>query len=136
MVSGRNIKVNMGCQFSPADLNALIHHELGVHMVTSINADRQPLKVLKLGLPGNTHTQEGGLAILCEYLSGNFPLQRLKTLALRVITVDKMVRGDSFSETFNHLVTEHRLDKNDAFTITARAYRGGGFTKDYLYLKG
>jgi len=135
MVSGRNIKVNMGCQFSPADLNALIHHELGVHMVTSVNADRQPLKVLKLGLPGNTHTQEG-LAILCEHLSGNFPLQRLKTLALRVITVDKMVRGDSFSETFNHLVTEHRLDKNDAFTITARAYRGGGFTKDYLYLKG
>ena len=135
MVSGRNIKVNMSCQFSPTDLNALIHHELGVHMVTSVNADKQPLKVLKLGLPGNTHTQEG-LAILCEHLSGNFPLHRLKTLALRVIAVDKMVRGESFNETYNSLVTEHGLSSDDAFTITARAYRGGGFTKDYLYLKG
>lgn len=135
MVSGRNIKVNMSCQFSPTDLNALIHHELGVHIVTSVNADKQPLKVLKLGLPGNTHTQEG-LAILCEHLSGNFPLHRLKTLALRVIAVDKMVRGESFNETYNSLVTEHGLSSGDAFTITARAYRGGGFTKDYLYLKG
>ncbi|MCW8328595.1 flavohemoglobin expression-modulating QEGLA motif protein [Photobacterium sp. SDRW27] len=135
MVSGRNIKVNLGCQFLPRDLNALIHHELGVHVVTTVNADKQPLKVLKLGLPGNTHTQEG-LAILCEHLAGSFPLHRLKTLALRVIAVDSMVRGRSFSDTFNSLKHEHNLTNEDAFTVTARAYRGGGFTKDYLYLKG
>ncbi|MEH6532314.1 MAG: flavohemoglobin expression-modulating QEGLA motif protein [Photobacterium frigidiphilum] len=135
MVSGRSIKVNTGCMFSQRDLDALIHHELGVHLVTSVNADAQPLKVLKLGLPGNTHTQEG-LAILCEFLSGSFPLHRLKTLALRVIAVDMMVNGDSFGTTFNALKHVHKLSDDDAFTITTRAYRGGGFTKDFLYLRG
>ncbi|KLV04053.1 hypothetical protein ABT56_15635 [Photobacterium aquae] len=135
MVSGRNIKVNLGAKFNQMDLNALIHHELGVHLVTSANAEMQPLKVLQLGLPGNTHTQEG-LAILCEHLSGSFPLHRLKTLALRVIAVDMMVRGESFNETFHVLKHDYGLDNDLAFTITARAYRGGGFTKDYLYLKG
>ncbi|MGF1682213.1 flavohemoglobin expression-modulating QEGLA motif protein [Photobacterium minamisatsumaniensis] len=135
MVSGRSIKVNLGCKFTQKDLDALIHHELGVHLVTSANADRQPLKVLKLGLPGNTHTQEG-LAILCEHLSGSFPLHRLKTLALRVVAVDMMVRGESFNDTFHLLKHDYGLSDDDAFTITARAYRGGGFTKDYLYLKG
>ncbi|MGF1727580.1 flavohemoglobin expression-modulating QEGLA motif protein [Photobacterium nomapromontoriensis] len=135
MVSGRNIKVNLGAKFNQKDLNALIHHELGVHLVTSANAEMQPLKVLQLGLPGNTHTQEG-LAILCEHLSGSFPLHRLKTLALRVIAVDMMVRGETFNETFHALHHDYKLNKDDAFTITARAYRGGGFTKDYLYLKG
>lgn len=135
MVSGRTIKINLNSLFSQKDLNALIHHEMGVHLVTSVNADQQPLKVLKLGLPGNTHTQEG-LAILCEHLSGSFPLHRLKILALRVLAVDFMVRGESFSDTYNHLKFTYNLCKDEAFTVTARAFRGGGFTKDYLYLKG
>ncbi|MEJ6062047.1 flavohemoglobin expression-modulating QEGLA motif protein [Aliivibrio salmonicida] len=135
MVSGKTLKVNTGVMFGKKDLDALIHHELGVHMVTSINAEQQPLKILTLGLPGNTHTQEG-LAILCEHLSGSFNLGRLKTLALRVIAVHKMVKGDSFSETFHCLKHDYDQSDDSAFTITARAYRGGGFTKDYLYLKG
>ncbi|KHT65623.1 hypothetical protein RJ45_00300 [Photobacterium gaetbulicola] len=135
MVSGRTIKVNQGAKFNRKDLDALIHHELGVHLVTSANADLQPLKVLKLGLPGNTHSQEG-LAILCEHLSGSFPLHRLKTLALRVIAVDMMVKGESFNETFHVLKHDYGISNDQAFTVTARAYRGGGFTKDYLYLKG
>ncbi|MCQ1059759.1 flavohemoglobin expression-modulating QEGLA motif protein [Photobacterium sp. ZSDE20] len=135
MVSGRTIKVNQTAKFNRKDLDALIHHELGVHLVTSANADIQPLKVLKLGLPGNTHTQEG-LAILCEHLSGSFPLHRLKTLALRVVAVDMMVKGESFNETFHVLKHDYGISNDQAFTITARAYRGGGFTKDYLYLKG
>jgi hypothetical protein len=28
------------------------------------------------------------------------------------------------------------MDEYEAFYITARIFRGGGFTKDYLYLKG
>ncbi|MCL1051466.1 DUF1704 domain-containing protein [Shewanella abyssi] len=59
-------------------------------MLTTINARRQSLRVLSLGLVGNTHTQEG-VVIYSEYCSGN---------------------------------------------LTSRVYRGGGFTKDVLYLKG
>lgn len=135
MVSGKTIKVNPNSRFTQGDLDALIHHELGVHLVTSVNAERQPLKILQLGLPGNTHTQEG-LAILCEHLSGSFPLHRLKTLALRVVAVEMMVNGDTFNACFNSLKHEYGISNDEAFTVTARVYRGGGFTKDFLYLRG
>ncbi|WP_305418393.1 flavohemoglobin expression-modulating QEGLA motif protein [Photobacterium leiognathi] len=135
MVSGKTIKVNPNSRFTQGDLDALIHHELGVHLVTSVNAERQPLKILQLGLPGNTHTQEG-LAILCEHLSGSFPLHRLKTLALRVVAVEMMVNGDTFNDCFNSLKHEYSVSDDEAFTVTARVYRGGGFTKDFLYLRG
>lgn len=135
MVSGRTIKVNSDCMFNQSDLDALIHHELGVHLLTTANAEVQPLHVLKLGLPGNTHAQEG-LAILSEFLSGNLPLHRLKTLALRVIAVAKMVAGETFNQCYLDLMHDHKTPSDDAFTITVRAYRGGGFTKDYLYLRG
>ena len=41
-----------------------------------------------------------------------------------------------FSKTFRSLHNTFDLNREDAFYITARAYRGGGFTKDYLYLTG
>ena len=31
---------------------------------------------------------------------------------------------------------QYKLNRNDAFSITLRAHRGGGFTKDRLYLSG
>ena len=31
---------------------------------------------------------------------------------------------------------QYDLDRESAFYITLRAHRGGGFTKDYLYLSG
>ncbi len=131
----KTILINKKKTLTPVELNALIHHELGVHMVTTMNAELQPLKVFKLGLPGNTYTQEG-LAILSEYLSGNLTFSRLKTLSLRVLAVDMMVKKNSFSHTFQYLIDQHELDREYAFTITARVYRGGGFTKDFVYLRG
>ena len=104
-------------------------------MATTINALKQPLRVLKLGLPGNTYTQEG-LAILAEYLSGNMNLLCLKQLARRVLTVDMMLKGMPFSSVFNCLQEEYNLSNDNAFSLTTRVFRGGGFTKDYLYLGG
>jgi len=48
-------------------------------------------KKAQLGMPGNTYTQEG-LAILSEYLSGNLSLERLRTLALRVLAANMLVK--------------------------------------------
>ena len=127
--------INRNAKLTHTELNALIHHELGVHMATTKNALKQPLHVLKLGLPGNTFTQEG-LAILAEYVSGNMELSRLKQFALRVLTVDMMLKGMQFSSVFNCLKEEYKLSNNDAFALTTRVFRGGGFTKDYLYLGG
>ncbi len=122
-------------KFTRSQINALVEHEIGVHMVTTMNSNIQKLNVFNLGLPVNTMTQEG-LAILSEYLSGNISMKRLKKLAYRVIIVDMMCNGADFIECFNFLVNDHNLDKDDAFSVVTRIFRGGGFTKDYLYLSG
>lgn len=127
--------INKDAVFTKHELHAFASHELGIHMLTTINAKQQPLKVFSLGLVGNTHTQEG-LAIFSEYCSGNLTLDRLKTLAMRVIAVSSMLKDNDFTKTYQTLMTEYGIAKEQAFTITTRVYRGGGFTKDYLYLKG
>ncbi len=135
LVSGSVVKINSSACITQTEAMALAHHELGVHLVTTLNARSQPLKVLSLGCPVNTLTQEG-MAILSEYLAGCMTIQRLKILALRVLAVESMIKEKRFRNTFLLLKEQYHVDDQQAFTITARAYRGGGFTKDCLYLKG
>ncbi|WP_245686971.1 flavohemoglobin expression-modulating QEGLA motif protein [Shewanella colwelliana] len=135
LVSGTKVRINSRAILSHTDSLALAHHELGVHLVTSLNAQSQPLNVLSLGCPLNTMTQEG-LAILSEYLSGNLTLKRLKILALRVMAVASMIKDKDFRSTFLLLKEQYGVEDNLAYTITVRVYRGGGYTKDHLYLKG
>jgi hypothetical protein len=47
-----------------------------------------------------------------------------------------MLRGHGFTETFALLHEEHRIPERAAFYTTARIFRGGGFTKDAVYLRG
>ena len=122
-------------KFARAEINALVEHEIGVHMVTTMNSSQQKLQVFNLGLPVNTMTQEG-VAILAEYLSGNISMKRLKKLAFRVIVVDMMCNGADFVDCFYFLTTTHNMDENEAYSMVTRIFRGGGFTKDYLYLTG
>ncbi|MEO0405006.1 MAG: flavohemoglobin expression-modulating QEGLA motif protein, partial [Bacteroidota bacterium] len=131
----KKVMLKKGAKFTPKGLRFLVHHEIGVHMVTTMNSNLQPLKVFNLGLPVNTRTQEG-LAVLAEYLSGNITMERLRELGLRVIAVNMLAKGFDFKKTFRRLVNDYNVDVNDAFYMTTRIYRGGGFTKDHLYLKG
>jgi uncharacterized protein (TIGR02421 family) len=133
--SKKSILIQPQAQFKRKELQALIEHEIGVHMVTTMNSSKQQLKIFNVGLPVNTMTQEG-LAILAEYLSGNITLQRLKKFALRAIIVDQMCSGASFIECFNLLRNDYNVDPNLSFSIVTRIFRGGGFTKDHLYLSG
>lgn len=135
LVSGTTIKVNQSASLSKSDTNALAQHEIGVHLVTTLNARKQSLRILEVGNPLNTMTQEG-LAILSEYLSDNLSIKRLRVLALRVIAVQSMIKERSFKQTFSLLKDEYAASNDLAFTITARIFRGGGFVKDYLYLQG
>jgi uncharacterized protein (TIGR02421 family) len=135
LVSGTNIKLNKNAKLSVSDTNALAHHEVGVHLITTLNARQQPLRILEVGNPSNTMTQEG-LAILSEYLSDNLTLKRLKILALRVIAVQSMIKEKSFRKSFLLLKEDYGASDDIAFAVCARIYRGGGFVKDYLYLQG
>ena len=127
--------LNENHTFSQNEINILTNHEIGVHMVTTMNGMLHPLKIFSHGFPNNEETQEG-LAVFSEYMSGNLTIKRLKELSYRVLAVDSLAKGYDFSRTFRLLHNGCDLDREQAFYITVRAHRGGGFTKDYLYLTG
>lgn len=122
-------------RFSPNQLKVLANHEIGVHMVTTFNGLSQPLKIFHNGFPNNVETQEG-LAVFSEYMSGCLTLHRLKELAYRVMAADSLRKGFNFCDTFDLLHNQFKLNREESYNITLRAHRGGGFTKDYMYLTG
>jgi uncharacterized protein (TIGR02421 family) len=131
----KTLVINKNHVFSDNEIAVLTNHEIGVHMVTSMNGCLHPLKIFSNGFPNYEETQEG-LAVFSEYMSNNLTVKRLKELAYRVIAVDSLAKGYSFSKTFRMFVNNYDLDRETAFNISTRAHRGGGFTKDYLYLTG
>ncbi|MEL6811772.1 MAG: tyrosine/phenylalanine carboxypeptidase domain-containing protein [Bacteroidota bacterium] len=122
-------------RYSTNQLKVLANHEIGVHMVTTFNGLQQSLKIFRNGFPKNVETQEG-LAVFSEYMSGCLTLYRLKELSYRVLATDSLRRGFDFCATFDLLHNQYKLNREEAYTISLRAHRGGGFTKDHLYLTG
>jgi uncharacterized protein (TIGR02421 family) len=135
LVSKGNLYIGTDARISTVRAEALIQHEVGTHILTYYNGRAQPLKMLYCGMPRYEELQEG-LAVLSEYLVGGLSSSRLRLLAARVITVQAIMRGADFVETFHILHEDHEFDARQAFTITMRVYRGGGLTKDAIYLKG
>ena len=133
--SKKSVILKKGERFSALELEALANHEIGVHLVTTFNAENQKLKIFSLGFPFNVQTQEG-LAVLAEYYSGALNFDRIFELAVRVILADNVVKGHSFAASFDQLVGEYKLSRDHAFKLVTPLYRGGGFTKDRLYLPG
>jgi len=131
----KKLVLNKNHTFSQSDIDILVNHEIGIHMVTTMNAENNKLKIFSHGFPNNVETQEG-LAVLSEYMSDSITLERLKILAYRVIAVNSLEKGYDFTQTFKLLHSNYNLSKDNAFKITLRVHRGGGFTKDYLYLTG
>ena len=130
----KTLVLNSNHFFTQNDIDILTNHEIGVHMVTTMNGLRNPLKIFSHGFPNNTETQEG-LAVYAEFTSNSLNLNRIRRLAYRVLAVDSLSKGYRFSQTFR-LLLNYGMKKNDAFTVSVRVHRGGGFTKDYLYLSG
>jgi len=131
----RGLRIRKNAQLTAIEAQALAHHEIGVHYLSTLNARLQPLRVVQVGLPAHTITQEG-LGVLSEYLSGNLTLPRLREIALRVIAIHEVVEGTEFRHVFQRLVEQYEIEPEHAFDVTVRAFRGGGFTKDYVYLRG
>ena len=116
-------------------VEALLHHEVGTHVVTYQNGARQPLKLMTIGLPGYDETQEG-LAVLAEYLTGGLDPRRLRVLAARVVAIVELLDGAEFLDIFEVLRTEYRIPTRTAWSIAIRAVVGGGSVKDAIYLRG
>lgn len=135
MVNRGVLNIGADYQISPERAPALIQHEVGTHIATYFNGKAQPLQLFSLGVPGYEQLQEG-LAVFAEYLIGGLSNQRLRILAGRVIAVRNMLMGHSFMDTFALLMEDYLFGEEMSFNITMRVYRGGGLTKDALYLQG
>jgi uncharacterized protein (TIGR02421 family) len=137
-----NMMVDKGVIYIPQKMKisrkraeAMIQHEIGTHVLTYYNGKNQPLKLLSSGISGYEELQEG-IAILVEYLSGGLSKKRMQELAGRVIAVDSLINHHNFVKTFELLTDGYNFKPRKAFFITTRVYRGGGFTKDAIYLRG
>ena len=135
LASGGNLLIGRETRFSRIRANALLQHEVGTHLVTYHNGAAQPLRLLQVGLAGYDALQEG-FAVLSEYLVGGLGRGRLRTLAARVIASARLIRDDTFQDVFQQLVDEFGFEPRTAYTITMRVFRGGGLTKDAIYLEG
>lgn len=135
MVSNGNLLVGRSVKIPVARVQALLQHEIGTHVLTWCNGLASPLKLLHCGLARYEELQEG-LAVLSEYLSSGLDSGRLRLLAARVVAVRLLIEGAEFIETFRALAGGHGFERMTAFTVTMRVYRGGGLTKDAIYLRG
>ena len=135
MVSRGSLLVSKTVRFPVSRVEALLQHEVGTHVLTYYNGRSQPFHQLYAGLAGYEALQEG-LAVLSEYLVGGLSRPRMRLLAARVIAARMMLDGASFLETFRELHRSHHFALRVAFNVTMRIYRGGGFTKDAVYLRG
>ncbi len=135
LVSKGRLNIGTDAKIPRSRAEALIQHEVGTHILTYFNGKAQPLKQLYVGVPGYEELQEG-LAVLSEYLVGGLDQDRMRLLAARVVAVHHLVKGCSFTENFLRLKEAYRFDDETAFDITMRVHRGGGLTKDAVYLRG
>ena len=134
MVENGDLFIGIDTSIAGDRVEQLLHHEIGVHVVTYVNGSAQPIRMLSLGLSGYEETQEA-LGVLAEHLGGGIRPKRLRTFALRVVAADSVSGRSSFRETFDTLA-DLGAGRNRAFTTAMRAHRSGGMTKDALYLGG
>jgi uncharacterized protein (TIGR02421 family) len=134
MVENGDLFISTETSISSDRVVQLLHHEIGVHVLTYVNGSVQPIRMLSLGLDGYEETQEA-LGVLAEYLGGGLRPKRLRAFALRVMAAQSVSLSESFSETYE-LLLSLGAGKNRAFNTTMRAHRSGGMTKDALYLGG
>jgi uncharacterized protein (TIGR02421 family) len=135
MVSHGRFYVDAHIRLPHARVQPLIQHEIGTHVVTRHNGSRQSLRQLEVGLAHYDPLQEG-LGVLAEYLAGYLPGERLRILAARVLAADMAIRGEDVPAIFDLLHDTHDMPTDDAFDVAVRARRGGGLTKDAVYLRG
>jgi uncharacterized protein (TIGR02421 family) len=135
MVSRGDLLIGEQLSLRPQRVAALLHHEVGTHVLTYYNGRAQPLRQLYTGLAGYDELQEG-LAVFSEYLAEGLDGLRMRTLAARVVAAHAVEQGAQFIETFRLLYREHGFSARSAFDIAERVHQCGGFTRDLIYLRG
>lgn len=135
MVSGRRLMISASASISERRIQALLAHEVSVHLLTYYNGATQGLTVFRTGLAYYEGVQEG-LGVFAEWAVGGLTSSRIRLLAGRVVAVAAMLDGADFLQVYRLLVKDCGLSKRPAFEVTLRVFRSGGFAKDFIYLQG
>lgn len=135
MVSGHKLLISTDTRMRRHRLDALLQHEVSIHLVTCVNGAAQGLTIFQSGLAGYEGIQEG-LGVFAEAAVGGLTAARLRLLAARVLVVDAMIGGAGFIDCFRFLHDDHGFGARGAFNIVARVFRSGGLAKDAIYLRG
>ena len=135
LVSGGKLMIASSTSMLRSRVDALLSHEISIHLLTYFNGAEQGLTVFRTGLARYEGVQEG-LGVFAEWAVGGLSLHRMRLLALRVVAVDAMLDGAEFVEVYRLLAEDYGLDQRTAFDVTTRVFRSGGFAKDLIYLQG
>jgi uncharacterized protein (TIGR02421 family) len=135
MVSGPKLMIGSDSVMPAHRVDALLAHEVSVHLLTHFNGSAQGLTIFRSGLANYEGVQEG-LGVFAEWAVGGLTRTRLRLLAGRVVAVDAMLRGAEFIDVFQTLVRDYGFRRRGAFGISARVFRSGGMAKDAIYLRG
>ena len=121
-------------KFTKTDPQRLAIHEIGVHVLRAVNGYEQPLQIFAVELPGYLPTEEG-MTSYFEEITGNSSPEIMRDYAARVIAVDSVCTGLDFKSTFDR-VKSFNVTDDQAWNVSVRAHRGGGYIKDHVYLEG
>ena len=135
LVSGKKLLIASDTIMPAHRLDALLAHEVSVHLLTYFNGAAQGLTIFRTGLAGYEGIQEG-LGVFAEWASGGLTRSRLRLLAARVVAVEAMLKGATFIDAYRMLHRDHGFSRKGAFGIAARVFRSGGLAKDAIYLRG
>ncbi len=135
LVSGGKLMIASSTSMLRSRLEALLAHEISVHLLTHFNGAAQGLTVFRTGLAGYEGVQEG-LGVFAEWAVGGLSEARLRLLAGRVIAVAAMLDGAQFVDVYRMLTSDYGIPRKSSFDICARVFRSGGFAKDLIYLEG
>jgi uncharacterized protein (TIGR02421 family) len=135
LVSGGRLLISSTTSMAQSRLDALLSHEISVHLLTYFNGSTQGLSIFRTGLAQYEGIQEG-LGVFAEWAVGGLTRARLRLLAGRVVAVEAMIDGAGFIDVYRRLTQDLGFSRKAAFDLCARVFRSGGFAKDAIYLKG
>ncbi|MCF7871485.1 DUF1704 domain-containing protein [Candidatus Woesearchaeota archaeon] len=130
----KQIFVGKNTIYAQSDIDRLLVHDVGWHVMRAANGFRQRLKLFVSGFPEYHSTEEGG-ALLVEQLTGKLEINTLRIYAARVLAVDAFYRGKSFKYIFD-MFLKYGFSRDQSWNLAVRVFRGGGLGKDHLYIEG
>jgi uncharacterized protein (TIGR02421 family) len=132
--SRSEISICQDRKFTEKEMNRLPIHEIGGHLLRVMNGREQKYGILSTGLTGYSETEEG-ITTHLEKITNTLDQRVLRTYAGRFIAVESVLHRNSFSNTYEELLSL-QFSPEEAWTLSVRAHRGGGLIKDHIYLQG